>query len=280
MEDLALTPQKTSSGKNWAEGFSIFKPGEAGARGALRRFLASGLADYEDGRDRPDKDLTSYLSPHLRFGEISPRRILTELDKVVRSTPRLVAPAEKFRKELVWREFNYNILDLQPELHTRNFRDDFSTFPWQSSDKDFRAWARGETGYPLVDAGMKQLWQTGFMHNRVRMVCASFLVKHLLIDWRRGEQWFWDCLLDADPASNPGNWQWVAGCGADAAPYFRVFNPITQADKFDPDDIYRRKFDKPRGTVPYPRPIVDHAFARERALDAYRSRGDGNDDSD
>ncbi|ESQ89584.1 hypothetical protein ABAC460_11990 [Asticcacaulis sp. AC460] len=284
IDDLNLKPKKTLSGKDWSEGFSIFKPGEPGARGALRRFLAHGLADYEDGRDRPDKDLTSYLSPHLRFGEISPHRILIELDKAARDHLRLAAPAEKFRKELVWREFNYNILHLQPRLDAHNFRDDFNGFPWRDSDKDFRAWTRGETGYPLVDAGMKQLWQTGFMHNRVRMVCASFLVKHLLIDWRRGEQWFWDCLVDADPANNPGNWQWVAGCGADAAPYFRIFNPTTQADKFDPDGLYRRRFDKSAEEGSHHAPIVDHAFARDRALDAYRRRDrperDKDDDSD
>ncbi|ESQ76234.1 hypothetical protein ABAC402_05650 [Asticcacaulis sp. AC402] len=290
IEDLGLKPEKTSSGSDWTEGFAAFSPGESGARKALRRFVSHGLPDYEDGRDRPDMDITSRLSPHLRFGEISPRRILADVDDAVCEAPRLAAPAEKLRKELVWREFNYNILHQQPQLHERNFRDDFDGFPWRDSDGDFTAWTRGETGYPLVDAGMKELWRTGFMHNRVRMVCASFLVKHLLIDWRRGEQWFWDCLVDADPANNPGNWQWVAGCGADAAPYFRIFNPTTQADKFDPKGIYRHRhvsgydrvvdlFDNSTKDVTYPQPIVDHAHARDRALDAYRRR-DSNDDSD
>lgn len=276
IDGLGLDATLTPSGNDWAQGFAIFTPGERGARKALRRFLGHGLADYADGRDRPDRHVTSFLSAHLRFGEISPKRILLELDKAVANRPQLAADAAKFRAELIWREFNYNILHQQPDLHRRNFRADFDGFPWRDADADFKAWTRGETGYPLVDAGMRQLWQTGFMHNRVRMVTASFLIKHLLIDWRRGEQWFWDCLVDADPASNPGNWQWVAGSGADAAPYFRIFNPITQAEKFDPDGLYQRRF--LGDTETYPRPIVDHAFARDRALTAYKSRGDTSDD--
>ena len=291
--NLGLDSSATPSGGNWASGFTAFTPGAAGAQHCLQRFLADDLVAYGGGRDRPDHDLTSHLSPHLRFGEISPRRILAEVDKAAVSQPDAAASAAKFYAELIWRDFNYNILYQQPELHQRNFRADFDSFPWRHDPAGFRAWTRGETGFPLVDAGMRELWQTGFMHNRVRMVTASFLTKHLLIDWRLGEQWFWDCLLDADPASNPGNWQWVAGCGADATPYFRIFNPSTQAEKFDPDAAYRRRFlgagtnrlasqgatqsdlfDAGRASAAYPAPIVDHTLARERALQAYKTRGE------
>lgn len=283
--DLSLNPTLPPSGIDWTQGFSQFTPGERGARRALRQFLRGGLADYANGRDRPDLDVTSCLSPHLRFGEISPHRILLELDKAVAANPRLSAPAAKFRSELAWRDFSYNLLRQQPRLHATNFRNDFDSFPWRHDPAALRAWRRGETGYDLVDAGMKELWATGYMHNRVRMVAASFLIKHLLIDWREGERWFWDCLLDADPANNPASWQWVAGCGADAAPYFRIFNPIAQAAKFDPQGVYRARWlggdldsyvraDKagaPNADLRR-RPIVDHAFARQRALDAYHNR--------
>jgi len=282
INDLGLSRTMTSSGKDWAAGFTRFKPGERGALMALHTFLARKLEHYAEGRDRPDLDVTSHLSPHLRFGEISPQRILYELDQAVAAEPRLSWPAGKFRAELAWREFSYGLLQQQPNLHLVNFRRDFDGFPWRDDDAGFRAWCRGETGYELVDAGMRELWRTGYMHNRVRMVAASFFSKHLQIDWRRGEQWFWDCLLDADPASNPAQWQWVAGSGADAAPYFRIFNPLSQAEKFDSEGIYRdRWLDPLRGMTPYPAPIVDHAFARQRALDAYASRrSDADDDAD
>ncbi len=169
LEDLALDETRTPSGIDWAAGFHRFTPGERGARGALRHFLAKNLEDYGDGRDRPDKDLTSHLSPHLRFGEISPRRILFELDKAVAGNTALAASAAKFRSELAWREFSYGLLDQQPYLHKTNFRDGFDHFPWRDDDAGFRAWCHGETGYDLVDAGMRELWQTGSMHNRVRM---------------------------------------------------------------------------------------------------------------
>ncbi|HWU49819.1 MAG TPA: deoxyribodipyrimidine photo-lyase, partial [Asticcacaulis sp.] len=283
--DLNLHPPLTPSGADWTQGFNLATPGERGARKMLRQFLREGLADYANGRDRPDVNVTSRLSPHLRFGEISPHRILLELNKAVAANPRLSAPAAKFRSELAWRDFSYNLLRQQPRLHTTNFRDDFDSFPWRNDPVALRAWRRGETGYDLVDAGMKELWTTGHMHNRVRMIAASFLIKHLLIDWREGERWFWDCLLDADPANNPASWQWVAGCGADAAPYFRIFNPITQAAKFDPKGVYRARWlggdldsyvraDK-AGTPnadPRRRLIVEHSFARQRALDAYQDR--------
>ena len=271
LDDLGLNRTTTASGKNWATGFDRFTPGERGARGALRHFLAHGLEDYAEGRDRPDLDLTSHLSPHLRFGEISPQRILVELDKAVTAKPGLSVPAAKFRAELAWREFSYSLLAQQPRLDHVNFRRDFDDFSWRPDEAGFHAWCRGETGYDVVDAGMRELWQTGYMHNRVRMLVASFLSKHLLIDWRRGEQWFWDCLVDADPANNTASWQWVAGCGVDAAPYFRIFNPITQAEKFDPKGLYRARYLDGR---PATRPIVDHGLARERALAAYKSRGE------
>ncbi len=304
LNDLPLGDTITPSGADWAAGFDIFTPGECGARKALDHFIAHGLATYADGRDRPDQAGTSRLSPHLRFGEISPQRVLYEIEDAARHDRRLAEGAAKFRMEILWREFCYGLLAQQPRLHKVNFRADFNAFPWNDDDKGFRAWTRGETGYPLVDAGMRQLWQTGWMHNRVRMVVASFLVKHLLIDWRRGEQWFWDCLVDADPANNPANWQWVAGCGADAAPYFRIFNPTAQAEKFDPDGAYRAEFvpeftpaakrkgqtdlfDKgPAGAANagYPAPIVDHDFARKRALAAFQGmrsqREDDHDDAD
>jgi deoxyribodipyrimidine photo-lyase len=292
IDALGLNDTRTPSGRDWAAGFDRFRPGERGARKALRSFIREHLETYAGDRDRTDKDATSHLSPHLRFGEISPQRVVYEIAKAAVDDPSLAAGAEKLKSELAWREFSYGLLDQQPRLDQVNFRDDFDHFPWRDDDKAFRAWCRGETGYPLVDAGMRELWQTGYMHNRVRMVCASFLIKHLLIDWRRGEQWFWDCLLDADPANNPANWQWVAGCGADAAPYFRIFNPMSQADKFDPAGLYcsryvpgykadihtKRQSDlfdteaESLSAQPYPQPIVDHAFARQRALDAYKHR--------
>lgn len=266
IDDLGLDNTRTNSGKDWAAGFDRFTPGEAGARQALDDFIETHLTGYALDRDRPDLDATSHLSPHLRFGEIAPLRILFELDKAMRNRRTLAAPAEKFRAELAWREFSYGLLDQVPDLHRTNVRREFDAFPWLDDDKGFRAWCRGETGYDLVDAGMQELWRTGYMHNRVRMVCASFLTKHLLIDWRRGEQWFWDCLLDADPANNPASWQWVAGCGADAAPYFRIFNPMTQAEKFDAAGRYRARWLDVHNR---PKPVIDHSHARNRALEAY-----------
>ena len=283
----------TKSGQDWAHGFAVFTPGERGAAKALDHFIAHGLRTYADGRDRPDQEGVSRLSAHLRFGEISPQRVLHGIEAATRHDGHLREGAAKFRTELLWREFCYGLLAQQPRLHKVNFRNDFDDFPWEDDDKGFRAWTRGETGYPMVDAGMRQLWQTGWMHNRVRMVVASFLVKHLLIDWRRGEQWFWDCLVDADPANNPANWQWVAGCGADAAPYFRIFNPTAQGERFDPDGKYLAQYiqgyqppakakrgrtadlfdqgGKDSANTTYPKPIVDHEHARRRALAAFQS---------
>ena len=208
----------------------------------LNAFLAGGVAGYTGDRDRPDRDGTSRLSPHLRFGEISPRQVWHAARFAAAERPALSGDIDKYLSELGWREFCRHLLFDVPDLATRNLQPSFDAFPWRHDDMALRAWQRGQTGYPLVDAGMRELWHTGVMHNRVRMVVASFLVKHLLIDWREGEKWFWDTLVDADPGSNPANWQWVAGCGADAAPYFRVFNPILQAKKFDPDGGYVRRW--------------------------------------
>jgi deoxyribodipyrimidine photo-lyase len=292
LEDWKLEPVKP----DWAGGLrESWTPGEAQAQAQLNAFLKSGVAGYTGERDRPDRDGTSRLSPHLRFGEISPRQVWHAARFAAAEHPRLSGDIGKFLSELGWREFCRHLLFDVPDLSTRNLQPSFDTFPWKSDAKALRAWQRGRTGYPIVDAGMRELWHTGVMHNRVRMVVASFLVKHLLIDWRQGEQWFWDTLVDADAASNPANWQWVAGSGADAAPYFRVFNPILQGEKFDPDGIYVRRWvpelkelpnkliHQPWTATPlelasagvtlgknYPEPIVDHKAGRERALAAYR----------
>lgn len=286
-EDLAdwqLLPREP----NWATGLAAeWSPGELGAQNRLADFLDRHAAGYAAGRDAPAVPATSRLSPHLRFGELSPFQIWSAL----RQSPGIAAEDERvFRSELGWREFCWHLLYHHPDLASQNYRKDFDAFAWQPASRaELRAWQSGATGYPLVDAGMRQLWQTGWMHNRVRMVVASFLVKNLLIDWREGEQWFWDTLVDADQASNPANWQWVAGSGADAAPYFRVFNPVTQSKKFDADGRYLRRFvpelaglsgktvHEPwkvqpaldEAPVDYPEPLVDLGISRQRALDAY-----------
>jgi deoxyribodipyrimidine photo-lyase len=242
----------------------------------------------------PAATIRQGLSPHLRFGEISPRQVWHAARFAAAERPALSGDIDKFLSELGWREFCRHLLFDTPDLAERNLQPAFDAFPWRRDDKALRAWQRGRTGYPLVDAGMRELWHTGVMHKRVRMVAASFLVKHLLIDWREGERWFWDTLVDADPGSNPANWQWVAGSGADAAPYFRVFNPILQGEKFDPDGEYVRRWvpelaqlpanliHQPWSAAPlelasagvalgktYPEPIIDHRKGRERALAAY-----------
>jgi deoxyribodipyrimidine photo-lyase len=291
IDALRLTP----ANPDWSGELALGEtPGEAGARSALARFLHGALAGYAEGRDLTSQEATSRLSAHLRFGEISARRIGAAIEASAAARSDLARDAEKFTAELGWRDFAAALLYRHPDLATRPLRAEFERFPWRDDDAGFRAWARGETGYPIVDAGMRQLRRTGFMPNRVRMIAASFLVKHLLIDWRRGEAWFWDTLIDADPANNPMGWQWVAGSGADAAPYFRIFNPVLQAEKFDPDGAYERRWvpelarltaseihapwrastealasaDVVMGET-YPTPIVDHAFARARALAAF-----------
>jgi deoxyribodipyrimidine photo-lyase len=264
---------------DWSTGFSDWTPGEAGAQARLHAFIQQSLAAYPEARDRPDVDATSSLSPHLHWGEIGPRQVRAAVDVI--SGP----AAAKFMAEIGWREFNHHLLYQHGALYKQNIRRDFDRFPWRQDPEGLQAWRQGRTGYPMVDAGMRQLWATGFMHNRVRMIVASFLIKHLLIDWREGEAWFWDTLLDADAANNPGNWQWSAGSGADAAPFFRVFNPIAQGERYDPNGDYIRRWIPELAHLPapaihrpweigvsgYPKPIVDHAMARQRALDAFQA---------
>ncbi len=282
------------SNPDWSRGFAKWRPGEVGALSQLDRFLSTGLDAYADSRDHPALEHTSMLSPHLAFGEISPRQVWALTQGAVAIGAR-VRSAETFLKELGWREFNYHVLFHNPEITRKNFKPVFDRFPWSDDEVAFDAWRKGRTGYPIVDAGMRQLWTTGWMHNRVRMVVASFLTKHLAVDWRRGEAWFWDTLVDADLANNVCGWQWVAGSGADAAPYFRIFNPTLQGEKFDGHGDYVRRWvpeishlanteihrpgsasapaplDRNDGQLrSYPEPIVDHASARERALDAFR----------
>ena len=279
---------------DWSKGFDIWTPGEAGAQAALERFLDEALRDYPADRDRPGIDGCSRLSPHLHFGEIGPLQVWRAVHATAAQGHGLDGASDKFLAELGWREFNHHLLFHNPDLPTQNFKDEFDAMAWRDDPEGLKAWQRGLTGYPLVDAGMRELWTTGFMHNRVRMVVASFLIKDLMIDWRVGEAWFWDTLVDADVAQNAANWQWVAGSGADASPYFRVFNPSGQGERFDPDGAYVRRWVpeiarlpnsvlhapwtarpaelRAAGVVPgetYPKPIVDHAAARERALAAY-----------
>jgi len=253
---------------DWAAGLrESWTPGEAGAHAQLEGFVEERLAEYHR-RDEPAVDGTSRLSPHLRFGEISPFQIWERMHGAMSPAARKNVP--KFLSEVGWREFNWSILFHEPELAQRNYRPAFDAFPWSAPDpEELAAWQQGRTGIPLVDAGMRELWHTGVMHNRVRMIVASFLVKNLLVDWRVGEQWFWDTLVDADEASNPGNWQWVAGSGADAAPYFRVFNPELQREKFDKLGRYVNRWVPEYGTPLYPEPIVDLAATRKEALEAY-----------
>ncbi len=244
---------------DWAAGLrSRWTPGEAGARARLDAFAENGIDNYAR-RDEPAADATSHLSPHLRFGEVSPFEVWDR-----------ARGHAGFQRQLGWREFSWNILYHSPGLAESNFRPAFDSFSWgQPEPAELAAWQSGCTGIPLVDAGMRELWATGYMHNRVRMVAASFLVKNLLVDWRVGEKWFWDTLVDADDANNPAGWQWVAGSGADAAPYFRVFNPLLQAEKFDPESRYITRWVKEYGTPAYPDPIVDLAQSRRDALEAY-----------
>lgn len=271
---------------NWARGFEpVWAPGEAGAKARLAHFIDGALVRYVDGRDRPAEENTSRLSPHLHWGEISPRQVWHAMQTAKQSRG-AEGSADKFLSEIGWREFSYHLLYHFPTLPERNFRPAFDAFDWDDNAAAFRAWSKGETGYPIVDAGMRQLWATGTMHNRVRMVAASFLIKHLMIRWQRGAAWFWDTLVDADLASNSASWQWVAGSGADAAPYFRVFNPVLQGEKFDPVGIYVRRWvpelaacdtrfvhrpwEAPNArALAYPPPIVEHDRARARALAAF-----------
>jgi deoxyribodipyrimidine photo-lyase len=295
LDALQLKPTKP----NWAgEIESVWRPGEKSAAEKASFFITENATDYSDNRNRPDKASTSKLSPHLRFGEISPRQIwhATRAAFADGTTKAHESDLDKFLAEIGWREFSYHLLFHFPKLGSENFLTRFNAFPWGENGDHLKAWQKGQTGYPIVDAGMRELWRTGWMHNRVRMITASFLIKHLMIDWRRGEEWFWDTLLDADPASNAASWQWVAGSGADAAPYYRIFAPVVQGEKFDPNGDYIRRYVPEIARLPnslihkpweaphpiltaagitlgksYPRPIVDHRAARDRALQAFKS---------
>lgn len=291
--DWKLLPTKP----DWSGGMAeAWRPGEAIAQERFEHFCDSILGGYDESRERPAEDGTTRMSPHLRFGEISPYRLWHRAEEEARSNRRVPDKAiETFRRELVWRDFNYHVLHHVGAIDRENINKRFDGFDWEESKAELKAWQRGKTGYPIVDAAMRQLWQTGWMHNRMRMVVGSFLTKDLLIDWREGERWFWDTLVDGDIASNTAQWQWIAGSGADAQPFFRIFNPITQGQKFDPKGVYIRRFlpelaalsDKDIHTPwlagsatlksagirlgeTYPHPIVDHSKARERALSVYR----------
>ena len=226
----------------------------------VKKYSLKNVSTYSETRNFPNLDSTSYLSPHLRFGTISVRQIITELKN----------KSETFLSELIWREFFMQIIFHFPHVVTKNFRPKYDGIKWINNKEDYDNWCQGKTGYPLVDAGMRQLNETGYMHNRVRMVTAGFLCKHLLIDWRYGEAYFAKKLLDYELSSNNGNWQWAAGTGCDAAPYFRIFNPIEQLKKFDKTLTYTKKWVKDFDTLEYPKPIVDHKYARNRALEAYK----------
>ena len=291
LDDWRLLPTRP----NWAEGFEPeWQPGEAGAARLLKRFLDSGLKGYGELRNRPDLPNVSRLSPHLHLGEISPRQVWQATHMHIEANAAQRKDGDKFLSEIGWREFAYHLLFHFPQLPERNWKPAFDSYPWVDDPKQLTAWQRGQTGYPMVDAGLRELWITGTMHNRVRMIVASFLIKHLRIHWKHGEAWFWDTLLDADLANNAASWQWVAGSGADAAPYFRIFNPIEQGRKFDPDGAYVRRWCPELADLPtefvhapfeapalvlkaagitlgktYPLPLVEHAAARAAAIAGY-----------
>ncbi len=291
IEDLRLDPEPA----HWAESLAAFwTPGEAAAHDRLHAFLEGPSPNYKADRDKPGVDATSRLSPYIANGEISPRRIWFEGHKKMADHPAGRKGVDWFLREVGWREFSNHLLFHFPALPEQPLKPRFADFPWREGhDAVVGAWQKGQTGYPIIDAGMRQLWQIGWMHNRVRMIVASFLVKDMLWHWRTGEDWFWDTLVDADLANNSASWQWVAGCGADAAPYFRIFNPVTQGEKFDPDgdyirtyvpelaempnDYIHKPFEAPAGVLAlagvklgdtYPKPVLDRKPARERALAA------------
>jgi deoxyribodipyrimidine photo-lyase len=294
LSSWALRP----STPDWAGGMrSTWTPGESGGQARLEEFAAGAVWNYKDRRNVPGVSGTSRLSPHLHFGELSPGQVWRSVTGYALSTTGNPSPpgVETYLSEIAWRDFSYHLLFHFPTLPTEPLRAEFARFPWRDDDDALSSWQRGQTGYPIVDAGMRELWSTGWMHNRVRMIVASFLIKDLLLHWRTGAKWFWDTLVDADLASNSASWQWVAGCGADAAPYFRVFNPSLQGAKFDPDGHYVRRWVPEISKLPdallhspweasaaeladagirlgknYPAPIVNHGVARERALEAYR----------
>ena len=280
--------------QKWHKKFTdLWEPGERGATRKFESFLEQGIKGYKEGRNYPSLQNVSGLSPHLHFGEISVNRIwhvIRKLDKTYDSTD-----LSTFLTELGWREFSHNLLFFNPDMPENNLQTKFDKFPWNRKNSMLKKWQSGLTGYPIVDAGMRELWETGYMHNRLRMITGSFLVKNLLLDWRLGQSWFWNCLFDADLANNSAGWQWVAGCGADAAPFFRIFNPILQSKKFDPEGVYIKKFVPELANLPlkyihcpweaststlkeagvkigvnYPARIVDLAATRDEALTAYK----------
>lgn len=289
LDDLKLLPIHP----NWATRFD-WNPGEFSALEKLNDFFETAVVSYKEQRDYMDKNATSMLSPHLHFGEISPRLIFQRCQELLALGQGDLTGVHHFLSELGWREFSYHLLYHFPELPTEPFRPEFNRFEWDNNLEDLKKWQQGKTGFPIVDAAMQELWQTGYMHNRARMIVASFLTKNLLIHWRCGAEWFWDTLVDADLASNSASWQWVAGCGVDAAPYFRIFNPITQGEKFDPDGIYVKrwipqlqnldvKYIHQPWAAPlpvlknagvrlghtYPEPMIDLKVTRNRALEVY-----------
>lgn len=289
IDDLKLLPTI-----RWDQGIAAaWTPGEASALKRLKQFERSVLAGYVAGRDTPGDDGTSRLSPHLHFGEIGPRQVYAAIRS---EATRLDDARDKYLRELGWREFALNLLVHFPQTPEEPLDRRYAKVKWARNTRQLTAWQRGRTGIPIVDAGMRQLWETGWMHNRVRMIVASLLTKNMRVDWREGSRWFWDTLVDADLANNTLGWQWVAGCGADAAPYFRVFNPVTQSQKFDPEGRYLRRFVPELAALPdryihepwtaprevlaaanvklgesYPKPIVDLKTSREEALQMYRA---------
>ncbi len=295
LSDWSLLPTHP----DWSQGLrESWTPGEAGAQSRLTSFLDEGLARYRRDRDRLDLPATARLSPHLHWGEISPRQIWHASRMRMQSgrDAPTEGATEAFLRQLGWREFTHHLLFHWPDLPSRPWRSKFDAFPWRSDPAALRAWQKGTTGYPIVDAGMRELRHTGWMHNRVRMITASFLIKDLMIPWQTGEAWFWDTLVDADLAQNAFSWQWIAGSGADAAPYFRILNPALQGQKFDPDGGYVRHWVPELARLPnaflqqpwtapsnilasagvalggnYPLPLVQHGAARDRALVAFRS---------
>ena len=289
IEDLELMPNH-----NWYNKMiSLWSPGEEGAHSKIEEFISNGLNNYKEGRNFPSNQNVSQLSPHLHFGEVSPNQVWYRA-KTKEGKLGIKKDLDHFLSELGWREFSFNLLYHFPFLPKENLQKKFDNFPWDNDKDKLKKWQKGLTGYPIVDAGMQELWQTGYMHNRLRMVVGSFLVKNLLLHWHHGERWFWDCLIDADLASNSAGWQWIAGSGADAAPYFRIFNPITQGQKFDPDGKYTRKYLPVLNDMPdkflfnpweapedvlrsagvklgenYPLPIVEIGSSRQKALEAF-----------
>ena len=292
LEALSLTPSV-----GWDVGIrSLWSVGEDAAHDRLQQFIDRRLEGYKKARDFPAMESTSRLSPHLHFGELSPHQVWFQ---VLQSDPINEEDLSHYQSELGWREFSYYLLYHWPQIPDQPFVPKYKVFPWRSDNEGLQQWQQGKTGYPIVDAGMRELWQTGYMHNRVRMIVGSFLVKNQLIHWQHGERWFWNCLVDADLASNSAGWQWVAGCGADASPYFRIFNPLLQSEKFDPEGEYlvrylpelkglpkkylHKPWEAPSDVLDqagielgkdYPVPILDLKVTRERALSSLRAMND------